>query len=70
LDNFFRFIFSVPGLLIWILFMLVAIWQKLGSIDKRLEERFPTEEEEDYQWSQDDPMGHWEAHKDDSKQKK
>jgi hypothetical protein len=29
--------------------------------------RLPTEEEEDCEWSKKDPMGHWEAHKDENK---
>jgi hypothetical protein len=33
----------------------------------RLKERFPTETEQYYEWSQKDPMGHWEAHKKDKK---
>jgi hypothetical protein len=49
--------------LIIIIVLLVWILLKLFSISARLKERFPTEKEEDYKWSQDDPMGHWEAHK-------
>jgi hypothetical protein len=35
-----------------------------------LKDRFPTEKEQDYKWSQEDPHGHWEAHKDDESLKK
>jgi hypothetical protein len=40
---------------------------KITKIDARMKERFPTEKEADYDWSQKDPMGHWEAHKYDKK---
>jgi hypothetical protein len=45
--------------------MLALILWKVSKIDARMKERFPTEKEADYKWSQDDPMGQWEAHKDD-----
>ena len=38
--------------------MLLAV-VRLGNIDRRLRERFPTAKEEDHDWSQRDPMGHW-----------
>lgn len=46
--------------------LLLILW-KISAIAARLREKFPTEKEEDYDWSQRDPMGHWEAHKDDAK---
>jgi hypothetical protein len=46
--------------------LLLILW-KLSDIDSRLKEKFPTEREQDYKWSQEDPMGHWEAHKDSRK---
>ena len=45
--------------------LLVLILVEIGSIRRRLKERFPTEKEQDYRWAQEDPMGHSEAHKDD-----
>ena len=47
--------------------LLALILWKVSKIDSRMKERFPTEKEADYEWSQKDPMGHWEAHKDDKK---
>jgi hypothetical protein len=41
-----------------------------SDVKGRLKEKFPTEKEEDYRWSQQDPMGHWEAHRDDEMLKK
>jgi hypothetical protein len=52
------------GVIVILLFM---IWAQLSAIGKRTRERFPTEKEQDFDWSQNDPMGHWEAHKDDKK---
>jgi hypothetical protein len=45
--------------------LLFMIWVSVSSISKRLKERLPTEREQDYEWAKKDPMGHWEAHKDD-----
>jgi hypothetical protein len=42
-------------------FILVAV----ERIAARLKAKFPTEKEEDREWAQKDPMGHWEAHKKD-----
>jgi len=56
---------DIPTMLVVIAALLVLILWKLSRIDSRLKERFPTEKEADYEWSQKDPMGHWEAHKDD-----
>jgi hypothetical protein len=50
-------------LLILIIALLTAILWVLSRIAVRLKERFPTEKEQDYKWSQEDPMGHWAAHK-------
>jgi hypothetical protein len=47
--------------LLVIAFTLLLILLRVMAIDKRLKERFPTEKEADYKWSQDDPMGHAEA---------
>lgn len=52
-------------LLIVIAVLLLLIFWKLSAISARLKERFPTEKEQDYEWSQKDPMGHWEAHRKD-----
>jgi hypothetical protein len=53
------------GIITVLLFLI--LW-KISAIAARLREKFPTEKEEGYDWSQRDPMGHWEAHhKDDAK---
>jgi hypothetical protein len=57
----------VELLLSIIAFFLFIILVQISGISSRLRERLPTEKEEDYDWSQKDPMGHWEAHKDDKK---
>jgi hypothetical protein len=51
--------------LVWIIVALLAliVWE-LDAIRSPLRQRFPTAEEEDSRWAQEDPMGHWEAHKD------
>jgi hypothetical protein len=46
-----------------ITFLLFWIAWNISDIRGRLRERFPTKKEEDYRWSQEDPMGHWEAHR-------
>ena len=46
----------------FIVCLLVLILWELSKINSRLKERFPTEEEQDYQWSQKDLMGHALAH--------
>ena len=56
---------NVEVLLAVIAALLFCVIVQLGRIASRLKEKFPTEEEEDYRWSQKDPMGHWEAHKND-----
>jgi hypothetical protein len=45
----------------------VLLFLILWKIDRRLKDRFPTEKEQDYKWAKEDPMGHWEAHKNDKK---
>jgi hypothetical protein len=56
---------SIEALLAVIVILLVLILSKVSKIEARTKERFPTEKEADYEWSQKDPAGHWEAHKDD-----
>jgi len=51
--------------LIVIAVLLFLIWLELRRIGARIRERFPTEKEEDHDFAQRDPMGHWEAHKHD-----
>ena len=47
--------------------LLFIILIQLSAIAKRMRQHFPTEKEQDYDWSQKDSMGHWEAHKNDEK---
>jgi|GEM_PF-2519054 len=49
-------------LLFLIVILLFSIDSKLGKIDRRMRERFPTEKEQDRDWAKKDPMGHAEAH--------
>jgi hypothetical protein len=58
---------DLESLLIMVVALLVLILWKLHSISARLKERFPTEKEQDYEWSQKDPAGHSEAHRKDGK---
>lgn len=58
-------IFFAVLLLVWFVWRIEKIAGHLERIDRRTRERFPTEKEADLDWSQTDPMGHWEAHKDD-----
>jgi hypothetical protein len=58
---------DVTTMLVVIAVLLALILWKISKIDARMTERFPKEKEADYEWSQKDPMGHWEAHKDDKK---
>lgn len=62
----FRFLIE---LLAAIAVLLLVISLQVSSISSRLKERFPTTKEEDYRWSQDDPAGHYEAHKNDKNSK-
>ena len=57
----------VEFLLAVIAILLFVMVIQLSGIAKRTRERFPTEKEQDFDWSQNDPAGHWEAHKDDKK---
>jgi len=54
---------NIQTLLVVIAVLLLLILWELSKIDGRLKDRFPTEKEQDYKWSQEDPIGHWEAHK-------
>lgn len=54
-------------MLLMIVILLLSIDYKLGKINRRMRERFPTEKEQDYDWAMKDPMGHAEAHKNDKK---
>ncbi len=54
---------NIQTLLVVIAVLLLLILWELSKIDSRLKGRFPTEKEQDYKWSQEDPMGYWEAHK-------
>lgn len=49
-------------LLLIIIILLFSIDYKIGKIDRRMRERFPTEKEQDRDWAKQDPMGHAEAH--------
>lgn len=56
---------DLTTMLVVIAVLLALILWKISKIDARMTERFPTEKEEDSDWAKKDPMGHWEAHKDD-----
>jgi len=58
---------DLKTLLLIIAVLLLMIWWQVSSISARLKERFPTEKEQDRQLAKDDPMGHWEARKNDKK---
>ncbi len=49
-------------LLFVIVILLFSIDYKVGKINRRMRERYPTEKEADYDWAMKDPMGHAEAH--------
>jgi hypothetical protein len=53
------------GVLVLIAIVLFMILDKISDIGKRMREHFPTEKEQDYDWALGDPLGHYEAHKDD-----
>lgn len=61
---------DVVALLWAIIVLLTLILAWVVGIGKRLKELLPTGKEQDYEWSQKDPTGHWEAHKDDGKKQK
>jgi hypothetical protein len=46
-------------LLIIIVVLLFFIEWHVAKISKPMREHSPTEKEQDYDWSQKDPMGHW-----------
>jgi hypothetical protein len=52
-----------------IVVVLVAILWTLQSISHRVKDRFPVEKEADLKWAKDDPMGHFEAHKNDKNER-
>jgi hypothetical protein len=54
---------NVEILLVIVAILLFLILWRVGKINSRLKERFPTEKEQDAEWAQKDPAGHWEAHK-------
>ena len=56
---------SIPELLGGIIVLLIIVAWKLDNIDKRLKDRFPTEDELDYKLSQEAPAAHWEKHRHD-----
>ena len=56
---------TVSVLLAVIAGLLFMIWVNVSSISKRLQSHFPTDKEQDYEWGKKDPLGHWEAHKND-----
>lgn len=58
---------NTETLLLAIIVLLICIEVTLSNISSRLKERFPTQKEQDHKWAMEDPMGHWEAHKDDKK---
>jgi hypothetical protein len=60
---------DIRTLLIIIAVLVLMIWWEVSRIAARLKDRSPTEKEQDYKWALRDPMGHWEAHKDDKKTK-
>jgi len=62
-------IITIKSLLIAIALLLLLILVELRKISARTRERFPTEKEADHDSAMRDPMGHWEAHKDDKKGK-
>jgi len=56
-------------LVVVVAILLFLIWMELRHINAHLRERLPTDTEQDHDWAVEDPMGHWEAHKDDKKGK-
>jgi hypothetical protein len=57
----------VELLLAIIAVIVFIVMIQVSAIAKRMRQHFPTEKEADYDWSQKDPAGHWEAHKNDKK---
>jgi hypothetical protein len=60
----------IEKLLSLIVGLLAVMAYELDAIRVRLKDRFPTTGEEDSRWAQKDPLGHWEAHKNEIKSKK
>jgi hypothetical protein len=60
---------SIETLLVIIAVLLTVIVWEVQNISRRLKDRFPTKKEQDYKWSQEDPAGHWEAHKEGTRKK-
>jgi hypothetical protein len=58
---------NIETLLLAIGILLLLIFWKLSDINSRLKDRFPSEKELDSKWAKENPMGHWEAHKDDKR---
>jgi hypothetical protein len=56
---------TIAALLAIIAGVLFMIWVNVSSISNRLKERLPTEKEQDREWGKNDPLGHYEAHKND-----
>jgi hypothetical protein len=56
-----EFLLAVIAVILFVI--AVQVW----AISKRLRQHIPTDKEQDYDFSQNDPMGHWEAHKKDKK---
>jgi hypothetical protein len=57
-------------LLIMIALLLLVCVSQLVRINSRLKKNFPTAEEKDDKWALEDPMGYWEAHKDEEESRK
>jgi hypothetical protein len=58
---------TIKSLLIAVVLLLFLILIELWRISARTRERFPTEKEADHDFAMRDPIGHWEARKDDKK---
>jgi hypothetical protein len=62
----------LKGIEIWLVVIAVLLYimvMQLWAIAKRLRRHFPTDKEADTDWAIRDPMGHWEAHKNDKSKK-
>ena len=53
--------------LVFIAVLLFFIFLKVDDMASRFKQRFPTPKEEDSAWAKIDPIGHWDAHKNDKK---
>ena len=63
------FVSKTDLLLIFIAVLLLLVLWEVGKISRRLKERFPTEKEQDFEWAKRDPMGYWEAHKEEQRKR-